>query len=238
MALVYSSGVMESVSVANFGGGGGGYDAVEMFGGRATGCQFDSYDTAVVGASGSTLSQCNVYGKIGVDTTGGSHARIENCTISGNGDAGIMCGGNYEIITGCLVYLDNGTTGTSDAAIRIEPAGENKDGPMISNCRIRGYGANGLVNVTGDHVMISMCRFDTAPDDHIRVEGGYATMITGCKFQDGLSTDHMINVTGGLDAYIVNNDLRGTVGTAVFADAGTGTVILDQGNAVEGDNRV
>lgn len=236
MALVYSSGVMESVAVANFGGGGGGYDAVEMFGGRATGCQFDSYDTAVVGASGSTLSQCDIYGQIGVDTTGGADARIENCSITGDGDAGILFAGGREILTGSNVALTNGTSGTNDAAIRVNCSGEQ--GPQIAHCEIEGSGANGVVVVAGDDTMITSCRFNTAPDDHIDIAGGNRTMVTGCKFQDGLSTDHMINVTGGTDAYIVNNDLRGTVGTAVFADAGTGTVILDQGNATEGDNRV
>lgn len=238
MALVYSTGVMESVAVANYGGGGGGYDAVEMFGGRATGCRFDSYDIAVVGASGSTLSQCDITGRIGIDTTGGSDTRIDNCSVSG-ATTGILCGGNNGIITGCRVYLTAGSSGTNDAGIRVEIPTENKNGPMISNCHISGYGANGLVIVGGDHVMISMCRFDTAPDDHIRLDGDYATLITGCKFADGLSTNYMIQVTANSSyAYIVNNDLRGTVGTAVFADAGTGTVILDQGNAVEGDNRV
>lgn len=232
MALVYSVGIMDAVTVSNFDGG----DAVEMFGGRATACQFDSYDTAVVSASGSTLSQCDIYGKIGVDTTNGADARIENCSITGDGDAGILFAGGREILTGSNVYLANGTTGTNDAAIRVNCSGEQ--GPQISHCEIQGSGANGIVVVAGDDTMITSCRFNTAPDDHIDIAGGNRTMVTGCKFQAGTSVNHMINVTGGTDAYIVNNDLRGTVGTAVFADAGTGTVILDQGNATEGDNRV
>jgi hypothetical protein len=226
MALVYSNGIMESVSVNNYGGGSGGCDAVEIFGGRATGCQFASYDTAVVGASGSTLSQCDIYGTIGIDTTGGAATRVENCSVTGNGNTAILCGGNGGIITGCSIYLDNGTTGTNDAGIRVEIPTENKEGPMISNCVIRGSGANGIVIVSGDNVMITACRFDTIPDDCIRIDGSYGATVSLCKFQGGLSTTNLINVTANsIDAYIADNDLRPSVGGDPLLDNGVNTTL-------------
>lgn len=191
-----------------------------------------SSDVAV--SDQSRIEACTIYGATGVLCDAGP-VLISDSEITGDGVVGILVEIAQVHISNSLVYLTNGTSGTTDAAIRVNVSGL---GPMISNCSIRGSGANGLVHTTGTDTMIVGCRFDTVTDDHIEIAGGDGVMVTNCKFQSGLAVDHAINITGGTNALILNNDLRGTYGTAALADAGTGTDLLDQGNATEGDNRI